>query len=140
MEPDFYAPYQGGYLPMKVIRLDVAEEGAYSFGLREVRMVIEAVSMGAPVAHDATPTPRDVDPLGRGMGGRALEGGAPAAPEAGTPEPYPGESWRWPLDCARCGRLIGPWDPSVIGSAMTHIKSNGAADFEANEDHTPVAP
>lgn len=51
---------------------------------------------------------------------------------------HPGETWWWPTDCAQCDRPIGPWSPDHVGSAMTHIVSGGAPDWDANRDHTPV--
>lgn len=51
--------------------------------------------------------------------------------------PYPGERWRWPIDCERCAVPIGPWNPDVIGSPMTHIRPGGGPDWDANRDHEP---
>lgn len=55
-------------------------------------------------------------------------------------EPHPGETWWWPTECALCGEQIGPWDPNVVGSEMTHIVDGGGPDWDANRDHKPVTP
>lgn len=65
-----------------------------------------------------------------------------AAAELGVDEqasPHPGETWRWPTECARCDQPIGPWSPDTVGSEMTHIVAGGGPDWEANRDHDPVA-
>lgn len=46
-EADFHIPFDGGMLPMKVIRFEVADNSDPLF--REVRVSVEAVSIGAPV-------------------------------------------------------------------------------------------
>jgi hypothetical protein len=51
---------------------------------------------------------------------------------------HPGETWRWPTECNRCGEPTGPWSPDTIGSEMTHIVSGGGPNWEANRDHAPV--
>ena len=56
--PDFYVPHEGGHLPMGIVRMTVEEEGGDTpFGLRRVRMTIEAVSVGAPIFGDASIRP-----------------------------------------------------------------------------------
>lgn len=57
MEADFYVPYEGGHLPMGITSMEVETVGGEPSGeLREVRMVIHAVNVGAPI-HDATIRP-----------------------------------------------------------------------------------
>jgi hypothetical protein len=53
---------------------------------------------------------------------------------------HPGETWRWPIECERCGEATGPWNPDVPDSPMTHIREDGGANWAANEDHAPVFP
>jgi hypothetical protein len=48
IDPDFYVPYGGGHLPMKIINLEVTHEGGV-VGLQSVEMKIIAVSVGAPI-------------------------------------------------------------------------------------------
>lgn len=47
MKPDFYMPYQGGHLPMRVVNVTAVQTS--DPGLAEVRMTIEAVSVGPPI-------------------------------------------------------------------------------------------
>lgn len=47
VDADFWVPYEGGHLPMGIIRIKVSTEGG-TFGPR-VEMKIDAVSVGAPV-------------------------------------------------------------------------------------------
>lgn len=49
MDPDFWIPYEGGHLPMKIIRVDMTSEGG-TWGPREIEMNIRAVSIGPPVS------------------------------------------------------------------------------------------
>jgi hypothetical protein len=49
----FYIPYQGGHLPMGVVSMSVQDIGMMPGELREVRMTIEAVSVGPPVYDEA---------------------------------------------------------------------------------------
>jgi hypothetical protein len=51
MDADFWVPFEGGHLPMKVIKIETTEEGGH-YGPRQVSMIIEAVSMGSPVFSD----------------------------------------------------------------------------------------
>lgn len=51
--PDFYMPYGGGHLPMGVVKIEAQEESDTLYGPRQVRMTIEAVSMGAPIMGDS---------------------------------------------------------------------------------------
>jgi hypothetical protein len=58
--------------------------------------------------------------------------------EWGSPEPHPGETWRWPTECSTCGESVGPWSPDTPFSGMTHIRHGGAPWWSLNANHEPT--
>lgn len=51
MDADFWVPFEGGHLPMLIIKIETRDEGG-QHGPRSVEMTIEAVSAGPPVFTD----------------------------------------------------------------------------------------
>lgn len=64
IKADFYIPYAGGHLPMAIVSTMVTQSADVG-DLQEVRMTIDAVSVGAPIFGDASEYPAPMRELGR---------------------------------------------------------------------------